>query len=82
MKKKASMSIGVDARSAFATLPKAPTEVLRDVRAQMQGAHLALKSAGLKLNLARGKPTHIISKVVMRMKKWLLYIVPSVEKTA
>jgi len=28
-----------------------------------------------------GKPTHIISKVVMRMKKWLLYVIPSVEKS-
>jgi multidrug resistance efflux pump len=25
-----------------------------------------------------GKPTHIISKVTMRMKKWLLYVLPSV----
>jgi membrane fusion protein, multidrug efflux system len=25
-----------------------------------------------------GKPTHIISKVTIRMKKWLLYVVPSV----
>jgi hypothetical protein len=24
-----------------------------------------------------GKPTHIISKVTMRMKKWLLYVMPS-----
>jgi len=30
----------------------------------------------------RGKPTHIISKVAIRMKKWLLYVVPSVEKPA
>jgi multidrug resistance efflux pump len=28
-----------------------------------------------------GKPTHIISKVAMRMKKWLLYVVPTVTKT-
>jgi hypothetical protein len=27
-----------------------------------------------------GKPTHIISKVAMRMKKWLLYVVPTVSK--
>jgi multidrug resistance efflux pump len=27
-----------------------------------------------------GKPTHIISKVAIRMKKWLLYVMPSVEK--
>jgi multidrug resistance efflux pump len=25
----------------------------------------------------RGKPTHIISKVTIRMKKWLLYVMPS-----
>jgi membrane fusion protein (multidrug efflux system) len=29
-----------------------------------------------------GKPTHIISKVTMRMKKWLLYVVPSVSSGA
>jgi len=28
-----------------------------------------------------GKPTHIISKVTMRMKKWLLYVLPTVAKT-
>jgi hypothetical protein len=28
----------------------------------------------------RGKPVHIISKVAIRMKKWLLYVLPSVEK--
>jgi len=28
-----------------------------------------------------GKPTHIISKVAIRMKKWLLYVMPSVEKS-
>jgi multidrug resistance efflux pump len=27
-----------------------------------------------------GRPTHIISKVAIRMKKWLLYVLPSVEK--
>jgi multidrug resistance efflux pump len=27
----------------------------------------------------RGKPVHIISKVTIRMKKWLLYVVPSVN---
>src|SRR5262249_51793766 len=26
---------------------------------------------------AEGKPVHIISKVAIRMKKWLLYVVPS-----
>ncbi len=28
-----------------------------------------------------GKATHIISKVAIRMKKWLLYVMPSVEKS-
>jgi membrane fusion protein (multidrug efflux system) len=28
----------------------------------------------------RGKPVHIISKVAIRMRKWLLYVIPSVEK--
>jgi membrane fusion protein (multidrug efflux system) len=27
-----------------------------------------------------GKPVHIISKVVMRMKKWLAYVVPSAQQ--
>jgi membrane fusion protein, multidrug efflux system len=27
-----------------------------------------------------GKPTHIISKVAIRMKKWLLYVMPTVQK--
>jgi membrane fusion protein, multidrug efflux system len=27
-----------------------------------------------------GKPTHIISKVTIRMKKWLLYVSPTVAK--
>jgi aspartate/methionine/tyrosine aminotransferase len=48
--------VGVDAKSLPAMLPQAPTEVLREVRARMQAAHGTLKSAGLKLNLTRGKP--------------------------
>ena len=28
-----------------------------------------------------GKATHVISKVAIRMKKWLLYVMPSVEKS-
>jgi membrane fusion protein (multidrug efflux system) len=28
-----------------------------------------------------GKPVHIISKVAMRMKKWLAYVVPSAQKS-
>jgi multidrug resistance efflux pump len=27
-----------------------------------------------------GKPVHVISKVAIRMKKWLLYVLPTVEK--
>src|SRR5262249_38393977 len=27
-----------------------------------------------------GKPVHIISKVTMRIKKWLLYVLPSVHQ--
>jgi multidrug resistance efflux pump len=30
----------------------------------------------------KGKATHVISKVAIRMKRWLLYVVPSVEKPA
>src|SRR5215831_9769428 len=37
-------------------LPQAPTEVLRDLRRHMQIRHAALKAAGVKLNIARGKP--------------------------
>jgi hypothetical protein len=29
----------------------------------------------------KGKPVHIISKVTLRMKKWLLYVLPSVQKS-
>jgi membrane fusion protein, multidrug efflux system len=29
----------------------------------------------------KGKPVHIIFKVALRMKKWLLYVVPSVQKS-
>ena len=28
-----------------------------------------------------GKPTHVISKVAIRMKKWLLYVMPTVAKS-
>jgi multidrug resistance efflux pump len=28
----------------------------------------------------KGKPVHIVSKVAIRMKKWLLYVLPTVEK--
>ena len=30
----------------------------------------------------KGKATHVISKVAIRMKRWLLYVMPSVEKPA
>ena len=30
----------------------------------------------------KGKATHVISKVAIRMKKWLLYVMPSVEKSS
>jgi membrane fusion protein (multidrug efflux system) len=30
----------------------------------------------------KGKATHVISKVAIRMKKWLLYVIPSVDKQA
>jgi len=30
----------------------------------------------------KGKATHVISKVAIRMKKWLLYVMPTVEKAA
>ena len=29
----------------------------------------------------KGKPVHIISKVALRMKKWLLYVMPSAQKS-
>ena len=28
----------------------------------------------------KGKPVHIVSKVAIRMKKWLLYVLPTIEK--
>jgi membrane fusion protein, multidrug efflux system len=28
----------------------------------------------------KGKPVHIISKVTIRMKKWLMYVLPTVTK--
>jgi hypothetical protein len=27
----------------------------------------------------RGMPVHIVSRVAIRMKKWLLYVLPSVQ---
>src|SRR5262252_10263905 len=43
-------------RSVPKNLPQAPTEVLRDLRRQMQTRHADLKAAGVRLNIARGKP--------------------------
>jgi membrane fusion protein (multidrug efflux system) len=42
--------------------------------------HLSLGSGGsAAIYTKRGKPVHIITKVAMRMKKWLAYVVPSVQ---
>ena len=42
---------------------------------------LSLGSGGsAAIYTKHGKPVHIISKVVMRMKKWLAYVVPSAQK--
>jgi membrane fusion protein (multidrug efflux system) len=41
---------------------------------------LSLGSGGsAAIYTKRGKPVHIITKVTMRMKKWLAYVVPSVQ---
>jgi multidrug resistance efflux pump len=43
--------------------------------------NLSIGSGGSAAIYTRvGKPTHIISKVAIRMKKWLLYVVPTVAK--
>jgi hypothetical protein len=34
-------------------------------------------AAAVAIYTNTGKPVHIISKVAIRMKKWLLYVVPS-----
>jgi membrane fusion protein, multidrug efflux system len=42
--------------------------------------HLSLGSSGsAAIYTNRGKPVHIITKVTMRMKKWLAYVVPSAQ---
>jgi hypothetical protein len=42
---------------------------------------LSLGSGGTAaIYTKRGKPVHIISKVVMRMKKWLDYVIPSAQQ--
>src|SRR5262249_1515373 len=38
-------------------LPQAATEVLRELRRQIEAHYAGLKAAGLKLNIARGKPS-------------------------
>jgi multidrug resistance efflux pump len=43
---------------------------------------LAMGSGGTAaIYTNKGKPVHIISKVALRMKKWLLYVLPSVQKS-
>ena len=43
---------------------------------------LSLGSGGsAAIYTQKGNATHVISKVAMRMKKWLLYVMPSVEKS-
>jgi multidrug resistance efflux pump len=43
--------------------------------------NLSLGSGGSAVIYTKsGKPTHIISKVAIRMKKWLLYVIPTVER--
>jgi membrane fusion protein, multidrug efflux system len=47
---------------------------------QAVARQLAIGSGGSAAIYTRvGKPTHIISKVTMRMKKWLLYVMPSIQ---
>jgi multidrug resistance efflux pump len=44
-------------------------------------ANLPLGAGGtVAIYTDRGKPVHVISKVSIRMKKWLLYVVPSVKR--
>jgi multidrug resistance efflux pump len=46
-----------------------------------RSTELALGTGGtVAIYTDYGKPVHIVSKVVIRMKKWLLYVLPSVEK--
>lgn len=40
---------------------------------------LSLGSGGTAIYTKRGKPVHIISKIAIRMKKWLLYVMPSAQ---
>ncbi|MGA8498869.1 MAG: hypothetical protein WB764_25515 [Xanthobacteraceae bacterium] len=43
--------------------------------------NLSLGSGGTAaIYTTHGKPVHVISKVAMRMTKWLTYVVPSAQK--
>jgi multidrug resistance efflux pump len=72
------------------TIPNAakiPSDGLSAVRINFSDqavAHLlALGSGGsVAIYTHTGKPTHIISRVAIRMKKWLLYVIPSVEMSS
>jgi membrane fusion protein (multidrug efflux system) len=45
-----------------------------------QPANLPLGAGGtVAIYTSHGKPVHVISKVTIRMKKWLLYVIPSIE---
>jgi multidrug resistance efflux pump len=46
-----------------------------------QPANLPLGAGGtVAIYTDHGKPVHIISKVTIRMKKWMMYVIPSVSK--
>jgi multidrug resistance efflux pump len=46
-----------------------------------RAADLPLGAGGtVAIYTDRGKPVHIVSKVTIRMKKWLLYVLPTVKK--
>jgi len=48
---------------------------------EAQPPNLPLGAGGtVAIYTDKGKPVHVISKVAIRMKKWLLYVIPSVEK--
>src|SRR5947207_537775 len=64
----------VATNSRCVTVRPQPAALARDVPS------LALRVSGAPLRTVitdRGKSVHINSKVAIRMKKWLLYIVPS-----
>ena len=42
---------------------------------------LALGTGGtVAIYTDRGKPVHIVSKVTIRIKKWLVYVLPTAQK--